>query len=224
MSKVIRLYRCCTERERDNGFKLTSKMSKDLGSQVIEEIISHELDSTTEREVFYSFSTRFSSVEYWRLNKIQNGKIMYLDIDLDNMPVSVLSLHPIYIRGYLMSLIAVNEQILNDGYVTNPATGREHTVLGVLNYSQRSIAGWAYSMRECVLQCKDQKLSDLSEIDNDITAEQTEELLLEKYMRTLKIQSVDSLRNLLQKQYTQANVTRRSLLNLANGTGWYKAA
>ena len=123
-----------------------------------------------------------------------------------------------------MSLIAVNEQILNDGYVTNPATGREHTVLGVLNYSQRSIAGWAYSMRECVLQCKDQKLSDLSEIDNDITAEQTEELLLEKYMRTLKIQSVDSLRNLLQKQYTQANVTRRSLLNLANGTGWYKAA
>lgn len=227
MSKVIRLYRCCTERDRDNGFRLSSKMGKDLGSQAVEEIVSHELNSTTGRGVFYSFSTRISAVEYWRSEKNPSGNIMYVNIDLDIIPDSIVSLQPVFNRGYLMSLIAINEQILKDGYVINPATGRKHTVLGVLNYSQRSIAGWACTMSECVLQCKDLELNELSKLEDEtaeITAEQTEALLSEKYMRTLKIQSVNSLRNLLQKQYTQANVSRRSLLNLANETGWYKAA
>jgi ferredoxin len=138
----IRLYRCCTERDMRQAYILSSKNTSPLNNkQALEEIISHVLNSSTGRDVFYSFSTDLNLVEeYYKCNHVGTcSQICYVDVDLLDVKSSIVSIYPIYIRDYIMNLIARTPEIINSSLVINPATARAHSILGILNTSQRSV-------------------------------------------------------------------------------------
>lgn len=213
MSNIIRLYRNCSSRD------ITQKCIDDS----LREIISHELNSLTGRGVYYSFSTKLNLVEDYAMRNPQNNEIRYVDIDLDNTSLSVLAIHPIYDRDYFMNMICCSNEILEKGYVINPATNRKHSLLGLINYSQRTVSGWANSINEVMIQCNGLKLNELSTIDYNISSERTEELLRDHFLKELDQRNVDQFRKIIKESYEKSNLSRRILLDKVTTTNnWYK--
>lgn len=222
MNEKIRLYRACSIRDQMNGFVLVSKKIEALSNlETMEEIVSHELDPKKARGIMYSFSTRLDLVKDYREKYSNTTDIMYVDIDLNNRK-NIVSIHPTFDRDYLMRKIATSKEILDTGYVKNPATGRKHTVVGIINYSQRTVSGWAYAMREVMMQCNGLRLKHLDDKIVDISSEYTEEKLKKYPLKSIIPQTnIEKLRKIIQNTYENNDLKRKFLLNHVNSDSWY---
>lgn len=224
MNNIIRLYRNCSSRDQATSYILTSRDITQKGiDDSLREIISHELSALTGRGVYYSISTKLNLTENYAERNPQNNEIRYVDIDLDNIFLSILAIHPIYNRDYFMNMICCSNEILENGYVLNPATNRKHSLLGIINYSQRTVSGWANSMGEVMLQCNGLELKELSTIDSHISSERTEELLKDYFLKELEQRNVERFRRIIKESYEKANLRRRILVDRVNTNKWYKS-
>lgn len=212
---MIRLYRACTQLDKNNDFILHSKIIDKLEQyETLQEIISHELNSKTARGVYYSFTTNIEKAEYY-LNQNGSIEIRYIDFDPENLPKTIISMHPIGDRAYLIGLIASCNLAMSNKMVINPANKNEHSLIGILNYSQRTVASWASSMDEVVLQVHGLQLKKLEINDNTRTHIESNELL-HKYskMRNLNKQSdVEKLLNYVRESFVYYHLKRRTLEN-----------
>lgn len=222
----IRLYRSCTVRDKKNNYCLSSKSIDPLTNrQALEEIVSHELNASTGRGVFYSFSPDLTLVRAYHTRNPENIQICYVDVDLSNVQSSIKSLYPIYLRDYLMCLIANSSEVLSSGMALDPATKRAHSILGILNTSQRTVSGWAFSMREIVLQCDHLQLQLYKGCDNIAQDEMKVDAALKSYC--IKIPDTDNInrfRHIIETSFKTANLKRKYILERVNGSEWYETA
>lgn len=223
---VLSLLRVCTQRDKDNKYVLNSKDKKIMpNEQALQEIISHELDATTGRGVFYSFTTDLELARRYKLRNPENTEICCIDIDLANLPAGVKSIFPIYSRDYLMCLMCSTPEVLLEGKVQNPATGREHSFLGILNTSQRTVSGWANSMKEIVIQTDNLQLQVLDESSYIPQDEETVDRIVRKYLfPKVSPESVKRFRDIIASEFYKAGCKRRYLLDRVNGEEWAKVA
>lgn len=223
MHKIVRLYRNCSSRDQFANYILTSRDITQKGiDDSLKEIVSHELNALTRRGVFYSFSTKLNLVENYAERNPQNNEIRYVDIDLDNVDLPILAIHPVYDRDYFMNMICCSNEVLEKGYILNPATIRKHSLLGIINYSQRTVSAWANSMCEVMLQCNGLKLKKLVTMDSHISSERTEELLKDYFMKELDQRNVEQFRRIIKESYEKSNLKRRILVDRVFTNKWYK--
>lgn len=224
---MIRLYRSCPERDKTNGFRLTSRISAPLTSQqVLEETVSHVLNSETARGVLYSFSPDLSLVRAFHArHPEQHREIRYIDVELDKLPAGLQSAHPVFQRDYLLYLMCQAPDALNTGVIVNPATGRLHSLLGIINLSERAVAGWSAALEEIVLVCKDLPLQPLPEDSTDINQKQQVEAELRAHFfrNPPEKAAIERLRAVLEEQFLAANCRRSYMLERVRGDDWYVA-
>lgn len=224
---MIRLYRCITSRDKENGYRLTSKTLEVLtNTRAMEEIVSHELNATTGRGIYYSFSPCFELVKAYSERNPDNAGICYIDINPTSLDPAIKRLDPVYLRDYLLCLIASSPEILNSGELENPSTMRVHSIAGLLNVSQRSVAAWAYSMREVMLQCDNLKLNpcilDEEKISQD--AEEIDKILMTHFAPLPDEKSIAKLREILVNSFHQAGLKRNWLLERVHSDSWFDRA
>ena len=220
--KIIRLYRSCTERDERNNYCLTSKRSDPLtNNETLGEIISHVLKSSRQRGVFFSFSPDIERVKKYHNRKQRKTKIAYIDLDLSNMPSGIKCLHPIFLREYLMCLIANSPEILKSETIVDPATHCRHTIVGVLNYSQRTVAGWAYCMREVVIQCDHLQLNIYDEKEDFSQDKNVDDALKNYCIRKPDLKNIKKLRQIIEKTFSCTKLKRKCILDKANSSDWY---
>lgn len=144
--KIIRLYRVPTEFDLMNNCILTSNTTSSIDQEnTLAEMLSHEFNSTAKRGIFFSFTTRLNVAhDYAKRQKTQN--IYYNDIDLNNIALPIVSIHPLFDRDFWCVEIARSNQIMTQGFVVNPSTDRKSSILALINVSQRTAASWSHSM------------------------------------------------------------------------------
>ncbi len=223
---VLSLIRVCTQRDKDRGYVLESANKEKLsGKQALQEMISHELNASTGRGVFYSFTFDIKLAKEYKLRNPDNTEICYIQIDLANLSTEIRGIYPIYSRDYMMSLICSTPEVLHEKKIQNPATGRYHSILGILNSSQRTVSGWANSMREIVVQCDHLKLEV---VDENSFVQQDEAVVNRIISRFLfpKVseKNVKKLREIIECEYKSSGCKRRYLLDRVNGNEWIKDA
>ena len=196
------------------------------GREALQEIISHELNASTRRGVFYSFTFDIKLAKEYKLRHPNSTEICYIQIDLANLSTGIRGIYPIYSRDYMMSLICSTPEVLHEKKIQNPATGRYHSILGILNSSQRTVSGWANRMREIVIQCDHLKLEVLNE--NSFVQQQDEAVVNRLIRRFLfpKVseKNVKELREIIGCEYKSSGCKRRYLLDRVNGNEWIKDA
>jgi len=187
------------------------------------EMISHELCSKTKRGILFSFTTRLDiAKEYAKHYK--KSKICFVDISLAKPAQSVVEIIPVFDRAFWLNRMALDDILLEEKRLVNPATRRNHTVVGLTNYSQRTACGWASSLNEVMLQVDGLELKDLSDMSGDISPEETEQLLRDCYIREVPYYNIRELRSIIKGTFDKVDLKRKELLNLVNGDSWYKAA
>ncbi len=223
---VITLIRVCTERDKKNGYILNSTNKEILSSeQALQEMLSHELNAKTERGIFYSFTYDVELAKRYKLRNPENTELCCVRIDLANLPAGIRSIHPIFSREYIMSLICLSPEILCNGKIQNPATGREHSILGILNSSQRTVCSWAHSMGEIVVQCDNLELEIWNEENCIRQEENVVNRIIRKYLfPQVSEASVKMLRGIMESQFKRAGCICRQLIDRVNDDEWAKLA
>lgn len=221
--KIIRLYRVPTEFDLMNNCILTSSNTSPIDQEnVLAEILSHEFNSTTKRGVFFSFTTRLDvAQDYAKRKKTQN--IYFIDIDLNYIALPIVSIHPLFDRDFWCVEIARSNQIMTQGFVVNPTTCRESTILGLINASQRTAASWSHSMYEVMIQCKELALKPIESISKSITYTATEDLLKQQFL-DLSPQNADQFKMIIRNSFkTLPNLKRKYILTHITNDTWYNA-
>lgn len=223
---VLSILRACTQRDKDNEYVINSKNKEIMSNkQALQEMVSHELNSRTGRGIFYSFTTDLELAKGYKLRNPENTEICCVDIDLANLPAGVKSIFPIYSRDYLMSLICSTPEVLLNRKIENPATGRAHSFLGILNTSQRTVSGWANSMHEILIQADNLQLHVLDENSFVPQDEETVDRIVRKYLfPQVSPDSVKRFRDIIASEFYKAGCTRRYLLDRVNSEEWAKVA
>ena len=223
---VLSLLRVCTQRDKDNEYVINSKNKEIMSNeQALQEMVSHELNARTGRGVFYSFTTDLELAKAYKRRNPENTEICSVDIDLANLPATVKSIFPIDSRDYLMSLICATPEVLQKEKVQNPETGRDHSFLGILNTSQRTVSGWANSMKEIVLQADNLQLHVLDENSFVPQDEATVDRIVRKYLfPQVSFDNVKKFRDIIESEFNKAGCKRRYRLDRVNGDEWAKVA
>lgn len=218
---VVRLYRSMDE----NDSKLLTSKDTDILSihSMNGEIISHELCSKTKRGILFSFTTRLEIAREYA-ERYEKRKICYVDISLHKLAQSVVEIIPVFDRTFWFNRMALDDILLKEKMLVNPATKRCHTVVGLTNYSQRTASGWASSLNEVMLQVNGLELKDLSNMSGYISAEETEQLLREYYIQEVPASNIMEFRSLVKNTFDIFNLKRKCLLDLVNGDSWYRVA
>lgn len=222
-NKIIRLYRVPAEFDLMNNYILTSSNTSPIDQEnVLAEVLSHEFNSTTKRGVFFSFTTRLDvAQDYAKRKKAQN--IYYIDIDLNNIALPIVSIHPLFDRDFWCVEIARSNQIMTQGFVVNPSTGRESTILGLINVSQRTAASWSHSMYEVMIQCDKLALKPIESISNTITYTNTEKLLKQQFL-DLSIQNAVQFETIIKNSFRNIlTLKRKYILTHITNDAWYNA-
>ena len=223
---ILTLYRVCSERDHNNGYILNSFSKEKLsGTKALQEMISHELNASTARNILYSFTFDLSLAKAYKLRNPENAEICRLDVNLADMSKSIINIYPVFSRDYLMSLMACIPELLKKGSVINPATLREHSILGILNTSQRSISGWAYGMKEIMLQCDNLKLEVFDEKEYEQQNEETVNRLIREHLfPKVTIEGIKQLRDIISSEYERCKCKRRYILDRITDVHWAKLA
>jgi len=150
---------------------------------------------------------------------------------LTSKDTDILSIHSmngeiisVFDRTFWFNRMALDDILLKDKMLVNPATKRCHTVVGLTNYSQRTASGWASSLNEVMLQVNGLELKDLSNMSGYISAEETEQLLREYYIQEVPASNIMEFRSLVKNTFDIVNLKRKCLLDLVNGDSWYRVA
>ena len=228
--KKIRLYRCCTERDINNGCCLTSTYTSKLDNKrALEELVSHILDSGTGRGVCYSFTTDIDKAYSYQKKYPEKAlEICYVDIAPDDLPKEIKGVFPVYLREYVMCLIADAPDIIQSQYIRNPKTGRTHTILGVLNVSQNTVCGWASSMSEVILQCERLQLKRLGDGEAGdsgiLRGEEEIDKALMGFCTKPSDNGVRALRRIINAFFKAGGLSRRQILKMVNSDKWFRYA
>lgn len=215
---TVRLYRAMDVK---NSLIITSKITNRLNTHSMnEEIVSHELCSKTKRGVLYSFTTDLATAKDYAKH-YNNSKICFVDISLSEPLKSVIELIPLFDRTLWLNRMALDDILLKEKILVNPATGRKHTVVGLTNYSSRTACGWASALSEVMIQASGLELKKLSDMSDNVSSEETERLLLKYYLKELPDTSIRTLRSLVNEQFENGNLKMGSLLKLVSGDSWY---
>lgn len=224
MKQIIRLYRSITARDCDNDYCLTSMYTEPMTKdRAIEEIVSHVLNASTRRGILYSFSTDLHCVKEYSRRHSENSQICYIDIDFEIIHPTIVGIYPVYLRDYLMNFIADCPKCLESGMVINPATMRSHSILGIINVSQRTVSGWAHSMREVILQCNQLKLNILTEKEELFRQDEStvEAILRKNFLENLDQDTIERFRHFIHDSFDTAKLKRTYILDRVNGAAWY---
>lgn len=217
---IVRLYRVMEE--NDSQILTSKKTEKVCIHPMNEEMVSHELSSKTKRGILFSFTTKLDTArEYAR--RYEKSKICFVDISLSEPARSVVEIIPAFSRDFWLNRIALDDILLEEKTLVNPATGRSHTIVGLTNYSQRTACGWASSLNEVMLQVDGLKLKDLSDMSGNISPEDTEQLLRQYYIKEVPAPKVMELRLVIKEVFDNVGLKRKGLLDLVNGNSWYKS-
>lgn len=215
--KIIRLYRVPTKLDMVNNCILTSSNTSSINQEnALAEMLSHEFNSTTKRGVFFSFTTRLNAAQdYAKRNKTQH--IYYIDIDLNNIAPNIISIHPLFDRDFWCVEIARSNQIMAQGFVVNPSTGRKSSILGLINTSQRTAASWSHSMYEVMIQCEKLALKPMESISNTITYAATENLLKQHFL-DVSAQNAVQFKTIIRNSFKALPCLRRKyiLIHITN--------
>lgn len=215
---TVRLYRAMDVKD---SLILTSKITSTLSTHSMnKEIVSHELCSKTKRGVLYSFTTNLVTAKDYAKHH-NKSKICFVDIPLSEPLKSVIELIPLFDRTLWLNRMALDDILLKEKILVNPATGRKHTVVGLTNYSSRTACGWASALSEVMIQASGLELKKLSDMSDNVSSEETERLLLKYYIKELPDTSIRTLRSLVNEQFENGNLKRGSLLKLVSGDSWY---
>ncbi len=223
MCQKIRLYRVPTKLDLMNNCILTSSNTSSINQEnTLAEMLSHELNSTTKRGIFFSFTTRLDTAQdYAKRKKTQN--IYYIDIDLNNIAPDIVSIHPLFSRDFWCIEIARSNQIMSQGFVVNPSTGRKSSILGLINASQRTAASWSHSMYEVMIQCDQLALKPIESISNAITYTATEDMLKQHFI-DLPVQNAVRFETIIGNLFnTIPNLKRKYILTHITNDAWYNA-
>ena len=222
---VLRLYRCCTKRDRENKCILNSSVTGKLSSrELLEELVSHEL-RVTSRNVLYTFSSDIQKVSSYKekYQPDENDDMYYVDVDLENIPGSVVALLPVYSRDYMMNLFCTADEILKTGHIVNPSDNSEHSLLGIINISQRTVCSWAYSMREFCIQADGLKLNPLNEGDDIVQSDEyVEDLICRYLLKPLPENNIRSFREIIQRDFERYKLKKTYILDRVMTDLWYK--
>ena len=226
IDSVLTLYRVCTLRDKKRNYILESLQTEELSNeQLLEELVSHELNATTGRGYFYSFTFDLQLAKEYKRRNPENTEIRQIKIDLANLPTQIIGIYPIYSRDYLMSLMASTEEVIKKGFVLNPATGRQHSLLGILNTSQRTVSGWAYSMREIVIQCNGLQLEEIVEDKLDAQDEERVNSMIREYLfPKVNKDDINTFSNLIKATYVSTGCKQRYLIDRIETGKWVKVA
>lgn len=225
MSKIIRLYRACSINDIENNYLLNSSINRKLNnSELMPEIISQELNSDAKRRVLYSFTTDLNIAKDICL-KEKRTEIRYIDINLESETKTVLSIHPVFEREYLIRCIANFPDALINKKIKNPVNNYEHTILGLVNYSQRTVAGLAHSWSEVMVQPQVLQLYPLDEIQTEITKTQTENNLRD-YIKSKYVapEAVKQLREIFIDTFATVKLEKRLILDKILTDEWFRVA
>lgn len=221
--KIIRLYRVPTKLDLMKNCILTSNNISPINQEnLLAEMLSHEFNSTTKRGVFFSFTTRWDvALDYAKRKKTQN--IYFIDIDLNNIPLPIVSIHPLFNHDFWCVEIARSNQIMTQGFVVNPSTGRKSSLLGLINTSQRTAASWSHSMYEVMIQCDKLALKPIESISNTITYTNTEKLLKQQFL-DLSIQNAVQFETIIKNSFRNIlTLKRKYILTHITNDAWYNA-
>ena len=217
---VVRLYRAMDE--NDSPILISKETSKVANHEMLQEIVSHELYAKTQRGLLYSFTTRLDKATDYA-KRCGKKKICFIDISLEKPTEAVIDIIPVFDRDFWLNRIALDNVLLDEGMLVNPATRRGHTIVGLANFCQRSASGWASSLSEVMLQVNGLELKDISDMKDQISPEQTEQLLYGFYIKEVPGTNIDKLRTLVQETFDRVNLKRKYLLDIVNGDSWYKS-
>lgn len=221
--KIIRLYRVPTEFDLMNNCILTSNTTSSIDQEnTLAEMLSHEFNSTTKRGVFFSFTTRLDvAQDYAKRKKTQN--IYYIDIELNNIALPIVSIHPLFDRDFWCVEIARSNQIMTQGFVVNPSTDRKSSILALINVSQRTAASWSHSMYEVMIQCKELALKPIESISNSITYTATEDLLKQHFLN-VSTQNAVQFETIIRNSFNNLpNLKRKYILTHITNDTWCNA-
>lgn len=221
--KIIRLYRVPTKLDIINNCILTSNNTSPLDQEnALAEMLSHEFDSKTKRGIFFSFTTRLDTAQGYAIrNKTQN--IYFIDIDLNNIALPIVSIHPLFDRDFWCAEIARSNQIMTQGFVVNPSTGRKSSILGLINASQKTAASWSHSMYEVMIQCDKLALKPIESISNSITYTATEDLLKQHFLNVSAQNAVRFETIIIDFFKTIPNLKRKYILKHITNDTWCNA-
>lgn len=222
---VLRLFRCCTKRDIENNYTLKSSVIWKLSNkEQLEELISHEL-RVTSRNVFYSFSSDIQKVRNYKkkYQPDEESDLCYVDVKLEHIPDSIVTLIPVCSRDYMMNAFCSSDEILKSGSIVNPSDDSEHSLLGIINVSQRTVCSWAYSMREFCLQANGLKLNLLKEGDDIIQSDEQVEALIRKYLlKSLPENNIMRFREIIQNDFKKYKLKKTYILDRVMTDLWYK--
>ncbi len=221
----LRLYRCCNNFDRDQGYILSSRVVDKLSNTCsLEELTSHILQPCGKRNVFYSFSPRLSVVREYKRKYCPSGEICFIDIDLEHLPGSIISIHPVFSRLYLMNLISLSSDTLKRNSIRNPQDKSEHTILGVLNVSQRSVSSWAHGLTEICIQADKLNLEVLKDYEaEDPSDKELECIVKEHFIKAVDDDNIEQLRSIIQGAFETQALKRKYILELVNKNAWFAA-
>ena len=218
---VVRLYRAMDE--RDSRTLISRETDKLSIHSMNREMISHELCSKTKRGVLFSFTTSLGVAKEYG-EHYEKKKICYVDISVDKPARSVIEILPVFDRALWLNRMALDDILLEEKILVNPATRRNHTIVGLTNFSQRTACGWAASLKEVMLQVDGLELKELSDMSGNISTEETETILLDCYIKKVPYSNIRELRLLIEDTFANIDLKRTKLLDLVHGDSWYKAS
>ncbi len=222
---ILRLYRCCTKRDYENGYVLSSNELTRLDvNDTLQELVSHILHAS-QRNIYYSFTPSLSLAKEYKKRNPQNVDICYVDLDLKNLPDTVIGIFPVFSRRFWLNLIASSDDALANNYIENPENSTKHSLLGIVNCSQRTVSSWAFSMREFTLQANNLKLTVLKNEDETVTIndETLEEIVSDYFLKKLDMRSVAALRTIFHSKFEACKLQRKYVIDLIDTEKWFAA-
>ena len=222
---ILRLYRCCTKRDYENGYVLSSNELTRLDvNDTLQELVSHILHAS-QRNIYYSFTPSLSLAKEYKKRNPQNVDICYVDLDLKNLPDTVIGIFPVFSRRFWLNLIASSDDALANNYIEKPENSTKHSLLGIVNCSQRTVSSWAFSMREFTLQVNNLKLKVLKDEDDvvSVTDETLERIVNDLFIEQIDKDNVSTLRALFHKEFEACKLKRKYVIDLVDSEKWFAA-
>lgn len=122
-----------------------------------------------------------------------------------------------------MNAFCSSDEILKSGSIVNPSDDSEHSLLGIINVSQRTVCSWAYSMREFCLQANGLKLNLLKARDDIIQSDEQVEALIHKYLlKSLPENNIMRFREIIQNDFKKYKLKKSYILDRVMTDLWYK--
>lgn len=202
--------------KHDKGGVLTSTSLDALpNNERVPELLSHCRSSDSHNGLYYSVTANYEYVlEYAKKNSHLNYGIAKLDIYLDSIPKEVVAIYPVMLREFWVSELGHNEKILQGNKIKDPYSGRERSVLGILQPSQQSISSWCSISYQVILQCNQLKMEIIEPANymyNKYDHEKTRKLL-KMLVSDIDLYRYNILSELLQKQIKESNIRNKYLL------------